>query len=131
MIPGLEFALEMFSANYQDLDTKISRLSCLPRHSGCILGHFNVPNCVSAHCDTDSGWPELMIGIFCPNIHEKAILDKNLPICPDWSKIRCSIFCIYYSHIQKGNPEFYQYLIGFCQTGLSVTDLVSASLTGF
>ena len=82
MVLGLELASEMSSVNFQDPDTKISCLSHVLRHSGCLLGHLDVPNPVFTNCDTDLGWPELMFGMFRLNIHEKAILDKYLPICP-------------------------------------------------
>ncbi len=65
---GIEFASKMFLENFQDPDTKILCLSCVPRHPGCLLGHFNVPNCVSTQCDTDSDWPELMFGVSHPDM---------------------------------------------------------------
>ncbi len=78
MVLGLEFASEIFLANFQDPDTKISYLLYVTRHSRCLLGHFDVLNPVFTHCDTDSGCSELMFRIFCLNIHEKAILDKRM-----------------------------------------------------
>ncbi len=82
MVLGLEFSSEMFLVNFQDPDTKILCLLHVQRHSGCLMGQFDVPNPLFMHYDTDLGWSELMFGIFCLNICEKVILDNYLPIFP-------------------------------------------------